>query len=52
VIVDTNVSLSRWPFRRLVGDEPAELVARLRKQNVGKLGQGVSTEFSIRTLPA
>jgi len=34
VIIDTNVNLSRWPFRRLVGDEPAELVARLRKRNV------------------
>lgn len=34
MIIDTNVNLSRWPFRRLVGDEPAELVARLRKRNV------------------
>ncbi len=33
-IIDTNVSLSRWPFRRLPGDEPADLVARLRRQNV------------------
>jgi uncharacterized protein len=34
VIVDTNVNLSRWPFRRLVGDDPPGLVARLRKRNV------------------
>lgn len=34
MIVDTNVNLSRWPFRRLAGDEPAELVARLRRHNV------------------
>jgi predicted TIM-barrel fold metal-dependent hydrolase len=34
VIVDVNVTLSRWPFRRLTGDEPSELVARLRKKNV------------------
>ncbi len=34
MIIDTNVSLSRWPFRRLVGDEPAELVVRLRKHTV------------------
>jgi predicted TIM-barrel fold metal-dependent hydrolase len=34
VIIDVNVSLSRWPFRRLIGDEPADLVARLRKRNV------------------
>src|SRR5262249_34048486 len=32
--VDVNVNLSRWPFRRLKGDEPAELVAKLRSQNV------------------
>jgi predicted TIM-barrel fold metal-dependent hydrolase len=34
LITDTNVSLSRWPFRRLPGDEPADLVARLRKRDV------------------
>ena len=34
MIIDVNVSLSRWPFRRLIGDEPADLVARLRKRNV------------------
>jgi predicted TIM-barrel fold metal-dependent hydrolase len=34
VIIDTNVNLSRWPFRRLPGDETPDLVARLRKQNV------------------
>jgi predicted TIM-barrel fold metal-dependent hydrolase len=34
VIIDTNVSLSRWPFRRLAGDEPEELVAKLRKCDV------------------
>jgi predicted TIM-barrel fold metal-dependent hydrolase len=34
VIVDVNVNLSRWPFRRLTGDEPADLVSRLRKGGV------------------
>jgi len=34
VIIDANVNLSRWPFRRLPGDETPDLVARLRKQNV------------------
>jgi predicted TIM-barrel fold metal-dependent hydrolase len=34
MIVDTNVNLSRWPFRRLAGDETADLVMRLRKRNV------------------
>lgn len=40
MIVDTNVNLSHWPFRRLVGDEPAELVARLRKRDVGQAWAG------------
>jgi predicted TIM-barrel fold metal-dependent hydrolase len=40
VIVDVNVSLSRWPFRRLIGDEPAGLVARLRKRNVSQAWAG------------
>ena len=34
MIIDTNVTLSRWPFRRLTGDEPGELVARLQKYDV------------------
>lgn len=34
MIIDTNVNLSRWPFRRLRGDETPDLIARLRKQNV------------------
>jgi predicted TIM-barrel fold metal-dependent hydrolase len=34
VIIDTNVNLFRWPFRRLPGDETSQLVAHLRKQNV------------------
>jgi predicted TIM-barrel fold metal-dependent hydrolase len=34
MIVDINVSLSRWPFRRLRGDETSELVAMLRARGV------------------
>ena len=34
MIIDTNVNISRWPFRRLAGDETTDLVARLRKRNV------------------
>ncbi len=34
MIIDTNVYLSRWPFRRLEADEPTDLVAKLRKRNV------------------
>ena len=34
MIVDVQVYLSRWPFRRLRGDEPAELVSHLRARGV------------------
>lgn len=40
MIVDTNVNLSRWPFRRLSGDHPAALVARLRKRRVSQAWAG------------
>lgn len=39
-MIDVNVSLSRWPFRRLTGDEPLALVAKLRKQNVSQAWAG------------
>jgi uncharacterized protein len=34
MIVDTHAYLSRWPFRRLAGDEPSEFVAKMRQQGV------------------
>jgi len=40
MIIDTNVNLSRWPFRRLAGDETSDLVARLRKRNVTQAWAG------------
>ena len=40
MIIDVNVSRSRWPFRRLTGDEPADLVSRLRKKNVTQAWAG------------
>jgi predicted TIM-barrel fold metal-dependent hydrolase len=40
VIIDVNVNLSRWPFRRLAGDEPAALVTKLRKMNVRQAWAG------------
>ena len=33
-LIDTNVYLSRWPFRRLPLDEPKALLGRLRQHNV------------------
>lgn len=39
-MIDSNVDLFRWPFRRLAGDEPAELVANLRKKGVRQAWAG------------
>lgn len=39
-MIDTNVNLFRWPFRRLIGDNPAELVARLRRKGVTQAWAG------------
>jgi predicted TIM-barrel fold metal-dependent hydrolase len=39
-IIDTNVYLGRWPFRRLPDDEPQSLVARLRKAGVSQAWTG------------
>jgi predicted TIM-barrel fold metal-dependent hydrolase len=39
-MIDTNVNLFRWPFRSLAGDEPAELVANLRKKGVTQAWAG------------
>lgn len=33
-IVDTNVTLGQWPFRRIPGDEPRQLVEKLKAQGV------------------
>ncbi len=38
--IDTNVYLSRYPFRRLPGDEPAELVGKLRRGGVERAWAG------------
>jgi predicted TIM-barrel fold metal-dependent hydrolase len=33
-MIDVNAYLSRWPFKRLPGDEPADFVARMRKVGI------------------
>jgi len=40
MIVDVNVNLSRWPFRRLSHDETARLVAKLREQQISQAWAG------------
>lgn len=40
MIIDTHAYLSRWPFRRLPGDEPTEFVARMREQGIGQAWVG------------
>lgn len=40
MIIDTNVYLSRWPFRRLAADEPAALVAALKRHGVTQAWAG------------
>ena len=40
MIVDVNVHLSRWPFRRLRGDDPAALATLLRAKGVGQAWAG------------
>ena len=39
-MIDVNVNLSRWPFRRLAGDDPQGLAARLRPRNVNRAWTG------------
>jgi predicted TIM-barrel fold metal-dependent hydrolase len=40
MIVDVNVSLSRWPFRRVPCDETPRLVAKLKKHGVTQAWAG------------
>jgi hypothetical protein len=39
-LIDVNVNLSRWPWRRLSGDETTTLVQRLRQQGVAQAWVG------------
>jgi predicted TIM-barrel fold metal-dependent hydrolase len=39
-LIDVNINLSRWPLRRLRGDDTATLVAMLRRQGVARAWAG------------
>jgi len=39
-LIDVNVYLSHWPLRRVPGDDPAALAARLRAQGVSQAWAG------------
>jgi uncharacterized protein len=39
-VIDTNVYLSRWPFRRLRGDKTQDLIAMLRRAGVTQAWAG------------
>ncbi|HUQ91142.1 MAG TPA: amidohydrolase family protein [Bryobacteraceae bacterium] len=39
-MIDTNVSIGPWPFRRFPGDTPSDLIARLRKRGVTQAWSG------------
>lgn len=51
-IIDTNVTLSHWPFRRVPGDEPAQLVAKLRAHGVAKAWAGTFEGIFHRDISA
>ena len=40
MIIDVNIDLSRWPFRRLFGDELAECTRRLQANGVTQAWAG------------
>ncbi|MGH9326109.1 MAG: amidohydrolase family protein [Terriglobia bacterium] len=39
-MIDVNVDLFQWPFRRVIGDSPPELVRRLRSKGVTQAWAG------------
>jgi predicted TIM-barrel fold metal-dependent hydrolase len=52
VIVDTNVTLGLWPFRRVPGDTASDLVARLKRRGVTQAWAGTFDGVFHRDLTA
>jgi hypothetical protein len=51
-VIDVNAWLARWPFRRLPHDEPAALVAELRRRGVTQAWAGSFDALLHRDLAA
>jgi predicted TIM-barrel fold metal-dependent hydrolase len=51
-MIDVNVSLSHWPFRRLPDDEPEELVRRLKRLGITEAWAGSFDALLHRDLGA
>lgn len=51
-MIDTNITLGPWPFRRLPLDDPAALVARLRRRGVTQAWAGSFEALFTRDLAA
>jgi len=51
-VIDTNVHLFQWPFRRLSGDTPDELVTQLRNRGVRQAWAGSFEALFCRDISA
>lgn len=51
-MIDTNVTLHRWPFRRVAGDDPADLLARLNEKGVTQAWAGSFESLLHRDISA
>lgn len=51
-MIDVNVTLGAWPFRRFPGDTPSDLVARLKKRGVRQAWAGAFEGVFHRDLNA